>query len=251
MLRSIKEIWGYTIGAADGEIGKVVDFFFEENDWRIRYLVAETGPWLLGKKVLVSPSAFEGAPDWKNQKFPVNITREKVKTSPEMDEHKPVSREKELEIMKYYNWPVYWDYGTAMETGAGISPIVINELQEKISKDQFKDRENDLRSSKEVIGYKVESKDGNIGHVTDLIVEDTTWDIRYLVVDVNDWLPGGKVLVAITWADGISWSESKVTVSMLTKESVKSCPEYDPAKPVNREYEQRLYDYYGRPKYWD
>lgn len=251
MMRSIKEIMGYTIGAKDGDIGKVVDFFFEENDWKVRYLVAETGPWLFGKKVLVSPSAFSGTPDWKSQTFPVNITKEKVKTSPEMDEHKPVSREKELEILKYYNWPVYWDYGVAMDAGAGISPVVINELEEKINKGQFKDRDNDLRSSKEVIGYKLEAKDGNIGEVTDLIVEEKTWDIRYLVVDVNDLLPGGKVLVAVKWADSISWPESKVLVKMLTKEKVKDCPEYDPSKPVNRKYEEQLYDYYGRPKYWD
>jgi hypothetical protein len=251
MLRSLKGLVGYKIGAQDGEIGKVVDFFFEENDWRIRYLVAETGSWLFGKKVLISPSAFEGTPDWKSQIFPVNITKEKVKTSPERDKHMPVSREKEIEIMKYFNWPVYWDYGIGMETGSGIPPIVINELQERIRKGQFNRRENDIRSSREIIGYKVETKDGNCGHVVDLIINDTTWSIRYLVVDVNDWLPGGKVLVAITWADSISWSESKVTVSMLTKENVKGCPEYDPSKPVNREYEERLYDYYGRPKYWD
>jgi hypothetical protein len=227
-----------------------VDFFFEENNWKIRYLVAETGPWLFGKKVLISPSVFEGSPDWENQKFPVSISRKEIKASPEMDAHKPVSREKELEIMKYYNWPVYWDYEPGAGTFPGSSPIFFNEVEELLKIGRFKDRDNELRSSKELMGYKLEAKDGDIGRVTDLIVEEPGGDIRYIVADFNTWLPGRKVLVAVTWADGISWAESKISVNMLTRENLKNCPEYNPAAPVNREYEQRLYDYYGRPKYW-
>jgi hypothetical protein len=63
-------------------------------------------------------------------------------------------------------------------------------------------------------------------------------------------LPGKKVLVAPTWIESVSWSESKVHV-VLSRETIKNSPEFDPTVPVNREYEARLYDYYGRPVYWE
>ena len=54
---SVKNLKGYAIGARDGDIGKVDDFYFDDGFWTIRYLVAETGNWLLNRKVLISPFA--------------------------------------------------------------------------------------------------------------------------------------------------------------------------------------------------
>ena len=71
-----------------------------------------------------------------------------------------------------------------------------------------------------------------------------------MVVDTRNWLPGRKVLVSPVWVESVDWTEYKVTVD-LTTEAVKNSPEYDPLAPVNREYEARLYDFYGRPKYWE
>lgn len=106
-----------------------------------------------------------------------------------------------------------------------------------------------LRSAREVIGYHIQAKNGDIGHVEDFIVDDEAWAIRYMVVDTQNWLPGKKVLVAPVWIESIHWAEAKVRVT-LTRAKIKKSPEFDPAAPVNREYEDRLYDFYGRPKYW-
>ena len=84
----------------------------------------------------------------------------------------------------------------------------------------------------------------------DFIVEDHNWTIRYMIIDTRNWLPGGrKVLVSPTWIGSVDWLENKVKVD-LTVEQIKQAPEYDPAAPVNRAYEVKLYDFYGRPKYW-
>jgi len=68
-------------------------------------------------------------------------------------------------------------------------------------------------------------------------------------VDTRNWLPGKKVLVSPGWIERVSWADRKVYVE-LTREIIKESPEYDPSAPVNRRYEERLYDYYGRPRYW-
>ena len=82
-----------------------------------------------------------------------------------------------------------------------------------------------------------------------MIPVDRSWEVRYLVIDTSNWWVGKKVLVAPHWASSISWEQRKVHVA-LSREAIKNSPEWNPASPVNREYETRLYDYYGRPAYW-
>ena len=113
MLRRVETLRKFSIGAKDGEIGTVVEFFFDDDKWTIRYLVADTGGWLAGRKVLISPIFF-GAVDWDGNVFNVNLTREQVKNSPSIDTDKPVSRQHESNFFDYYNFPYYW-------SGAGLS----------------------------------------------------------------------------------------------------------------------------------
>jgi hypothetical protein len=103
---------------------------------------------------------------------------------------------------------------------------------------------------KEVMGYNIQAPDGKIGQMDQFIIDDKDWFIRYMVVDIRTRLIFWKrVLVSQDWIERVSWANSTVYVD-LPKELIKNSPEYDPAAPVNREYEERLYDYYGRPKYW-
>jgi hypothetical protein len=107
MLRSIISLTGYTIEATDGDIGHVRDLYFDDRSWIIRYLVVDTGTWLPGRKVLISPAAL-GRPNWQSEKFPVGLTKNQVKNSPDIDTTKPVSRQHEAELHLHYDWPPYW-----------------------------------------------------------------------------------------------------------------------------------------------
>jgi len=250
MLRSVKGIMNYTVYAEDGEIGKCKDFLFDDELWTIRYMVADTGKWLPGRKVLISPISF-GTPEWLSRRFSVKLTREQVENSPPLYEHEPVSRQYERKFFSFYGWPYYWAgrdvWGTVpCPPPMPIHPEKIEDVYEEGDKDPEKSH---LRSVKEVTGYHIQAADGEIGHVEDYIVDDETWTIRYMVVDTRNWLPGRNVLVAPDWIESIAWTESRVHVNLSTEE-VKNSPEYDPAEPVNREYEIRLYDFYGRPAYW-
>jgi PRC-barrel domain len=100
-----------------------------------------------------------------------------------------------------------------------------------------------------VLAYYIQAHDGQIGHVEDFIVDTEAWAIRYIAVDTGNWWPGKKVLVAATWIEYVDWAESLVHVD-LSRDQVKGSPEFDTTAPVNRAYESRLYDYYGRPVYW-
>lgn len=82
MLRSIQEVQGYMVQATDGSIGSIDEFLFDDQSWTIRYAVVNTGPWLFGRKVLITPSAFK-QPDFNHRTFPVELSKEQIKRSPE------------------------------------------------------------------------------------------------------------------------------------------------------------------------
>jgi len=112
------------------------------------------------------------------------------------------------------------------------------------------DQDRVLRSVEEVRKYRVEANNGEVGHVEDFILDDETLAIRYLVIDTRNWLPGRKVLLAPGWTNGIDWDLHQLTTT-LSREAIKNSPEFNPAEAVNRDYENILYDYYGRPAYWE
>ena len=94
-----------------------------------------------------------------------------------------------------------------------------------------------LRSEKNLDCYRIKAEDGILGKV------------RGFLFDECSWLPGKDILAVPDWIKQISWSDSEVTLT-VSREQVNDSPEFDPSAPVNREYEIRFYDYYGRPRYW-
>jgi sporulation protein YlmC with PRC-barrel domain len=249
MLRSIKALYNYVLAAKDGETGRCKDFLLDDKRWTIRYMVADTGKWLPGRKVLISPLSL-GEPDWESRLLPVLLTRKAIEDAPSLDQDAPVSRQHEIRWARHYGLPFYWLgeglWGTADRPAA----LVIQNLPEIMPDETTDNMDSHLRSASEITGYKIEAADGDIGHVEDFIMDDDNWRIRYMVVDTSNWLPGRKVLVDICWINTIDWLASRIKIN-LSREQVKASPHYDPSAPVNREYEIRLYDFYGRPKYWE
>jgi hypothetical protein len=250
MLRSLNEMLNYVLSATDHEIGRCRDFLFDDEHWTIRYMVADTHKWLPGRKVLISPISL-GEPEWGNQRFPVNLTKEQIENSPPLEEHEPVCRRYERKFSSYYLWPYYWEGEMAWGLTALPPQMPLGPVEKTEDSNEEEDPEaSHLRSVKEVHGYHIKARDGGIGHIEDYIVDDKTWTICYMVVDTRNWLPGRKVLMAPKWIQSLDCGRLTVEVNLMVEE-VKGSPEYDPATPINREYEARLYDYYGRPVYWE
>lgn len=251
MLRSIDGIMNYRLEATDGEFGRLKDFLFDEEAWVTRYIVADTGNWLPGRKVLISPVSL-GEPDWGSKHFPVKLTKKQIEESPPLATDEPVSRKFEKLYFDHFQMPYYWMSGSpwGLEPYPPVAPVVKAENSLRLKEEREEIEATRLRSYKEVKGYHIQASDGEIGHVEDFIVDDATWVFRYMVVDTRKWLPGRKVLISLGWVTSVDWFENAVTVD-LGVEMVKSSPKYDPSKPINREYETVLYDYYGRPRYWD
>jgi sporulation protein YlmC with PRC-barrel domain len=209
MEHPINDLIGYSLQATDGEIGEVVDFYFDDETWTIRYLVVKTGGWLSGRKVLISPVAL------RREKFgpeaiPVNLTQEQVRTSPDIDTDKPVSRQKEAMLNKHHFWDNYWGsggYGGQMGI-ANARPIRLSDSERDANEDIH------LRAITEVDGYEIHALDGVIGHVSELIADDKTWKLTDIVVDTHDWIGGKKVLIAVAHVQAVSFFNLRVSLDV-------------------------------------
>ena len=251
MLRSLNELRDYTLLARDGDLGRCKDFLFDDQRWTIRFMVADTGSWLAGKKVLISPVSLE-EPDWDSGRIPVALTKEEIEKAPLLLEHEPVSRRHEARLFTHYGWPSYWT-GPALWGPVAVPSLLAEQARaQKQSSQRPSEEESEdlhLRSVNEVTRYDIEATDGSLGKVDDLIVQDELWIVRYMIIDTHRWLPGRRVIISPGWVEQVSWSGQRVKLN-LSREQIKQSPVYDPSMPVNREYEQRLYDFYGRPVYW-
>ena len=58
-------------------------------------------------------------------------------------------------------------------------------------------------------GFHVGATDGPLGHIDDFIVDEATWQIRYLVIDTSNWLGGKWVAVSPTSVTGIEWAQRR------------------------------------------
>ena len=253
MLRNVTRLKGFTIRARDGEIGTLDQFYFDDESWAIRYLVVNTGGWLSGRLVLVSPLALRQA-EWQSKALDLALTKKQIEDSPPVDTHKPVSRQHEALYLGYYGYPYYWGgpnlWGLASyPAGLTVQRGAVTDAEALRANAGKESADSHLRSTAEVTGYHIEAPDGEFGHVKDFLVDDETWAIRYLEVDTRNWWPGKKVLVSPQWIDNVSWPDAKVYID-LSRETIKNGPEYIESIPVTREYENRLYDYYDRSPYW-
>jgi len=262
MLRRAHKLIGAKIHAIDGDMGHVDDFYFYDDDWTVRYVIARTGPWFLGRQVMLSPSAIREWM-WDAETLHVDLTKDQIKGSPDLDLAKPVTREQEMELARYYQWPTYGSLTPAIPdvsiTNAGVVNTAVPSTAPAYAESTKTATEltraaqaSDLphvHGIRALTGYRIVETDGEIGHVDDFFIDENSWQIQYLLIDTGTWLPGRKVLISTKWVEDIVWSDSQVLVN-VTREQVKNSPEYDPRETVERPYEERLHDHYGFPPYW-
>ena len=207
MLHSVQQRYGEKLRASDGEIGHVKDFYFDDKNWTVRYLVADTGGWLTGRRVLISPEALGHL--YPNGKvLLVNLTREQIEKSPSIYEHEPVTRQQEEEYHRHYGYPYYaqawplWglvDYPVA----APLPPPSEAETQKRAA-------DAHLRSTRAVSGYRVEASDGVIGEVVDFMIDGKTWMIPEIAVECGHWYSGKTITISTGKVSRISYEEGTI-----------------------------------------
>lgn len=237
-LRNLQDLTGFALEARDGDIGRVKEVYFDDEYWFVRYFVVHTGGWLRGRDVLLVPRLVRHV-DARGRRLAVELTRAQVEQSPPIRADRPVSRHYEAEYHRYYGLEPYWAMGPL---GAPIAqpttPLPSVPLRAP--------EHPHLRSSKEVCGYHITARDGDLGAVEDFVLDDANWRIAYIVVDTHKWLPGKKVLLAPEWITAVDWSGRSLVVN-LDRKTIESAPGLEPSRTVSREYEAQLLAHYGKP----
>lgn len=234
MLHRITKMKGFKVRGIDGDTGKVSDFYFDDEHWQVRYMVVATGPWLKGKEVLVMRRALE-KPDWDEGVFNVNITREQIETSPDVDLDKPLSRRCLADLHEHYGWPAFWPESKVTEP----------------SQPKSKECSGDpsLKSANEIANYHLVADSSEIGHVRDLLLDDEDWVIRYVLGRTGGLLIKRSVLILKDWIKTVDWHNG-VLVTDLKAEKIDQSPPFDESAPISREYENQVINYYGGLPYW-
>jgi sporulation protein YlmC with PRC-barrel domain len=257
MLRRVKDLQHYAIGASDGDVGKVDDIYFDDQSWTVRYVVVDTSGWLLDRHVLISPRAIQKV-DPLGQRLVTNLTKAQVEGSPEPGRHRPVSRQYEIDLYDYYGYPYYWAgpyrwgavaYPYAVPSGVGSVPGGRAVAKEAATRAR-ESNDPQLRSARDVSGHAIEATDGQLGHVEDYLIDDEVWAVRYLIVDPRNWWPGAHVLVSTEWITAVHWNDGTVEVN-VSKQAVRDAPTYDPSVGIGRDEEIRYHRHHGRPGYWE
>ncbi|MFA9555726.1 PRC-barrel domain-containing protein [Evansella sp. AB-rgal1] len=255
MLTFASRILEYNVQATDGELGKVKDIYFDEDNWVIRYLVIDTRKWLPGRKVLVSPISFDSV-DFENGMVNILETKESIKDSPSLEEHEPISRKHEILLHAHFGWPHYWsyfdnnrlwgDFNTPHELGNTTETEV-----DKLTPEQEDERKlrsvNDIKG--DFTGYTIQATDGEIGHVSDFMISDDSWKVRYFVVETKNLLAGKFVVLSVDWINSISWTDKRLVVD-LPKDAIKNGPFFELDAPLTREEEMELYESFQRTPYF-
>lgn len=223
MERALKDLRGDAIVARDGRIGSLDDVYFDDRQWGVRYLVVDTGGWLPGRQVLISPHSVQRGAHGRDA-IPVDLTREQVENSPGLETDQPVSLQFEEAHARYYGYAQF--LAAAGATGA-VMPLPPSAARDadrgKLERAEQAARESHLRSSREIAGYGIEAADGALGHVEDFVVDEDGWTIADIVVDTRNWLPGKKVLVPPSAVEDIDWESRKVRVR-LARSELKQAP---------------------------
>jgi hypothetical protein len=245
MLHSARNLEGFAVSATDGELGKIEDIYVDDVKWAIRYFVVAAGPGANGRTVLLSPLSIDDI-DWPNMKMRMKLSRDQVAKSPDIDLSKPVTREHEHALHRYYDYSPYWS-GPELWGYSIIAPVlesrsygehIINKVHDDA--EEARAEHSHLRSGKSLIGYHLQATDQEFGRVVNCLVDDGDWSIRFIVVGTGVWLDGKDLLISPRRFDHVDWNEKSFHVN-ADRGEVEACPEYDSLNPPKPGSQADLY----------
>jgi uncharacterized protein YrrD len=253
VLNSLREFLGYIVVVEGKDYGKCTDFLFDSTSWKIIFLNVESGTWL-GKTSSLISSAHFGTPDQKENRFPVKISKSEVEYAhaPSQKHSTSVRSETDIENNRYLKWPYYLGGKNSWARTSASNPPIVEKVKRKAGlEEERRGIDNQpLLSCKKISGYRISSNDSEFGVLYDFIVDESSWTIRYLVLDMIQWFPSRLVLVLPSEVSSIGHSPNELLID-LSKEEILASPKFSRETPVTRDLEIEVYDHYNQIGYWE
>ena len=238
MLYALNDFENFTVNAADGYIGKIKDFYFDDRTWKLRYVVAETGIWLKNRKVILPVSTIKWIhTDEKN--VTLDLSMYQVKNGPVIEHQPSLVPQTEIDYLSYYGYSFYrgathhsvnHHSATHHSDAQGIDQDREANLAEVFAtvdsvRRTFGDRH--LRSCKEMINYDVEATDNEVGYLQGMLFNEDDWSISHLMVNTSNWWLGNQVLLEPQSVKDMSWGDAKIYVNLM-RHQVQDALVFDP-----------------------
>lgn len=215
MLYRMQPLLGHQIHASDGHIGKLDDFYFDDNQWCMRYLIVDIGRFLIGRKVLISPVAVVSI-DVPTETVSLRHSMDEIGNSPDIDLDKPVYRQLEEQLLNYYAWAPHW--------------MPQHDLPD-LQTNPVATEDTHLRSMNNVCKYTVMAFDGRVGSISDFILDDNGWRLPLVVLDTSHYLSPSHVIIPASHLKGIRVEDKEISIDMK-REEVAESPSFDPTRPL-------------------
>ncbi|MBC8011718.1 MAG: hypothetical protein H7067_16660 [Burkholderiales bacterium] len=198
------------------------DFVYDEQSWMVRYMVSDTGGWLRGRQILLTPHAFGLRPFGVSPNQPevlrVSINRKKIEDGPFIATKHAITREDEEAYYDYYGLQVYWRPSDTK--GAPAFPARLHvSASEPVTADSAASASGaHLHGTRALTGYQLRASDGLIGSVQDLRVDDKTWAIVEIVVEIGRWFASKKIVIRTGSIERIDHAESTIRVNLSLRD---------------------------------
>ncbi len=208
MIRPLKSLLGFKINAIDGEIGKIIDFYFDNITYTIRYLVVETGSLFFSRQILLSTEALVPS-DLEEKEFMTNLTIQQIENCPHADTKKIISDlGEEFRVQQYYKWNHYRD-------------TLYSEIESTI----FKKSSAVLLSVTEISDLEVLCINSKVGHVRDFLIDEESWKVTFLILDAFNVSPAKEVVIPTFLISQLNPASATLLLN-LSSEAIANSPEY-------------------------
>lgn len=224
MLYLLPDLEKYTVNAADGYVGKVKDFYFDDRTWKLRFVVVETGIWLKNRKVLVPASAVKtvGSDD---KCLSLDLSMYDVKNGPSIDGELSLTPQTEIDYLSYYGYSFY--RGTTEAHGFDKDEAAkLAEIFASVDAVRRTYGDRHLRSCKEMINYDIEASDNQAGYLQSMVFDDKDWSITHLLVNTINWGLGQQVLVQPGVIKDVSWGDARIYLN-VQHQAIQDSPIFD------------------------
>ena len=242
------DIRNFALYSEKDEVGHLQDVYLDEREWVGRYLVVETGGWFSSAKILLGSAGIRSV-DLEQRRVVTALSKKQVEEAPPASSRKTVSQANEGPWTLTPNSMIY----VAGARGAVLPPYIYDEAievdraaVEKAEKQSEPKADRHLRSCNELVGYAISASDGEIGSVSDLVLDPSDWRVAYLVVDTGNWLPGKLVILPPKLANNVSWNDRTISFAM-TRQKVEESPALSSLDELERSHEDLIYAHYGHP----
>lgn len=208
MLRKINSLYRFKIYANDGRSGHIVEFLCNDEEWQIHHLVVNIGTWLFPQNVMVALEDITCI-EWENREGFLRLSKVQLEQCPAIEAHRPATRRPQLP--NYLRG--YWSEAPLV-VFEWMLPRTPDQATEKQCRSEDEQPECYMVSTKDILRYKFQTRDGIVGFIKNLIVDDSNWQIKYMVAETKSWWSKKYTLFLPQWIRKSNWTSRNIKVDV-------------------------------------